>query len=111
MAAPAGSIPGAHPARHGDFLEIYGTGLGPLKRSQASGAPAPSDPPVETMLPASVTIGGVAAVVNFAGLTPATVGLYQVNAKIPDDAPAGDAVPVIVTISGVASNAVTVAIQ
>ena len=41
-----------------------------------------------TTLP-QVTIGGAAASVLFAGLTPGTVGLYQVNVVVPATATTG----------------------
>jgi uncharacterized protein (TIGR03437 family) len=58
-----------------------------------------------------VTVGGRAARVLFAGLTPGTIGLYQINVEIPSDSPTGDAVPVVVTQKGVASNAATIAVR
>jgi uncharacterized protein (TIGR03437 family) len=53
----------------------------------------------------------VNAIVNFSGLAPGYVGLYQVNVQIPDTAPSGDAVPVILGIGGVTANTVTIAVQ
>jgi len=61
---------------------------------------------------ASVTIGGQAAAVAYAGPAPESVqGLYQVNATVPAAAASG-AQPVAVTIGGVASQSgVTVSVQ
>jgi len=53
----------------------------------------------------------VNAIVNFSGLAPGYVGLYQVNVQIPDTAPSGDAVPVILSIGGATANTVTIAVQ
>jgi uncharacterized protein (TIGR03437 family) len=54
----------------------------------------------------TVTIGGVPVPVIFSGLTPDSVGLYQVNATVPFDVPAGNQ-PMVVTVGGVSSKAVT----
>ena len=92
-------------------MQIYGTGLGPVTNQPASGDPAPSDPLSETVMTPTVTIGGVSATVNFSGLAPGFVGLYQVNATVPDNVPTGDAVPVVLNIGGAASNTVTIAVH
>jgi uncharacterized protein (TIGR03437 family) len=56
-----------------------------------------------TVLP-TVTIGNIAAHVDFSGLTPESVGLYQVNVDVPSDAPTG-LQPIVVSIGGVDSKA------
>jgi uncharacterized protein (TIGR03437 family) len=108
VAAPAGALPGSRPARRGEFLEIYGTGLGPVSRTPSDGAKASSALSV-SQIP-DVTIGGVAASVAFSGLTPGSVGVYQIDVQVPPGTPLGDAVPVVVSLNGTASNTVTVAV-
>jgi uncharacterized protein (TIGR03437 family) len=49
--------------------------------------------------------------VQFSGLAPGFVGLWQINVQIPSNAPTGSAVPVYVVLGGVRSNSVTMAIQ
>jgi uncharacterized protein (TIGR03437 family) len=49
--------------------------------------------------------------VQFSGLTPGDVGLYQVNAQVPAGSPKGAAVPVAISIGGATSNTVTIAVQ
>ncbi len=50
-------------------------------------------------LPVTVTIGGVPAVVQYAGgVSGLVAGVMQVNVQIPANAPSGDAVEVIVTV-------------
>jgi len=56
-------------------------------------------------------VGGKPAVVQFAGLTPGFIGLYQVNVQIPEGVTAGSAVPLVVTSGGVPSNTVTLGIR
>jgi uncharacterized protein (TIGR03437 family) len=108
MAAPAGAFPGSRPARQGEYLEIYCTGLGPVSRTPSDGAKASTAPSV-SQIP-SVTVGGKAAPVAFSGLAPGTAGVYQIDVQIPVGAPLGDAVPVVVSMNGTASNTVTVAL-
>jgi uncharacterized protein (TIGR03437 family) len=112
LAARQDSIPGmqAQPARPGEFIAIYCTGLGPVTNTPATGQAAPSNPLATTIPTPQVTIGGIPAVVSFAGLVPGFVGLYQVNAQIPGAAPEGNAIPVILSIGGAAANPVTIAI-
>jgi uncharacterized protein (TIGR03437 family) len=61
--------------------------------------------------PLTVTIGGVAAVVNFAGLSPGYPDLYQVNAVVPAGVTPGDQVPVVLNIAGQTSPTVTMAVR
>jgi uncharacterized protein (TIGR03437 family) len=58
-----------------------------------------------TSFPVTVTMNGVLAPVNFAGLAPGFVGLYQVNAQVPEIGPG--TVEVVVTVNGIASTPVT----
>ncbi len=44
---------------------------------------APSNSVVQTAAPVTLTVGGVAATVSFAGLTPSQTGLYQINFTVP----------------------------
>ena len=57
------------------------------------------------------TIGGIAATVQFAGLSPGYVGLYQVNVVVPKGVTVGPAVPVVITQNGISSNMATIAIH
>jgi uncharacterized protein (TIGR03437 family) len=99
------------PAHAGDYLEIYSTGLGAVTNTPQTGAVALVTPLSYLIRNATVTIGGVAAPVIFAGLAPGYVGLYQVNAQVPQGVAAGDGVPVIVSIGTAASNPVTISVR
>jgi uncharacterized protein (TIGR03437 family) len=90
-------IAGATPAQPGEVVLLFGTGFGPTDPA------TPTNQLVTTaaVLPANsvqITIGGVAAAVQFAGLTGS--GLYQFNVTVPASLPSGDAV-VVATIGGV----------
>jgi uncharacterized protein (TIGR03437 family) len=93
------------------YILIYCTGLGPVSNTPASGAPAPSSPLAETTTTPIVTIGGVKATVQFSGLAPGYVGLYQVNAQVPASTAPGTAVTVTISIGGAMSNTVTIPVS
>jgi uncharacterized protein (TIGR03437 family) len=97
LVGPAG--PTSRPAAPGEVIEIYGTGFGATTPAMPTAQLVSQAAP--TTLPVTMTIGGVAAEVQWAGLV--SSGLYQLNAKIPTLA-AGDQ-PVQTTISGFQSPA------
>jgi uncharacterized protein (TIGR03437 family) len=111
LAAPTKDFPDARPAKIGEFISIYCTGLGDVTNRPGLGSQSPSNPLARTLLMPTVTIGGVTATVAFSGLAPGYVGLYQVNVQVPDTAPTGPAVPMVLTIGGVASNTATIAVE
>ena len=61
-------------------------------------------------LPASISVGGVQATIDFIGIPPGFVGVTQINFKIPANAPVGKQ-PVVVTVGGVASAPVNVTVS
>ena len=100
------------PAFLGETVVIYCTGLGSVTPKVTEGQPAPLVPLLSTTdNPVTVTIGGQLAPVSFSGLTPGSVGLYQINAMVPSGIATGDAVPVIVTVAGQTSPPVTIAVR
>ena len=113
VAAPSGTFPGSHPARLGDVVVIYSSGLGPVLPALPSGVAAGAGGTTVPTLanPPRVTIGGQQATIQFAGLAPGFVGLYQVNAVVPSIA-ANAAAPVQITTSqGQVSNTATIAVS
>jgi len=94
------------PARVGESISIFATGLGPVNIPVASGAAAPGAPPyAETVTFPVVIIGEFAASITYSGLAPGFVGLYQVNATIPPGLSAGNQ-QLIISMSGTISNIV-----
>lgn len=94
----------------GDILIVYFTGGGAVHGASSimTGHATPNGLfPVTASY--SATVGGVAASVAFAGLTPGYAGLYQANLTIPS-VPAGQH-PLVLTIGGVASNSTTISIK
>ena len=94
-----GSINGAgHPAKVGDYIQLYITGAGQTDPSGTDGLISAGPGPVPAGA-VNVTIGGQQASVNFAGGAPGAVaGVFQVNAQIPSGITAGSAVPVVVQV-------------
>jgi uncharacterized protein (TIGR03437 family) len=93
-------VDAGNPASPGDWVTILCTGLGPVTNQPATGAPAPLNPLAWTTTVPTVSIGGVAAALNFYGLAPGKVGVYQVNAQVPPGTATGSAVPVTLSIGG-----------
>jgi uncharacterized protein (TIGR03437 family) len=107
-AADYSLVTSSSPARPGEYLLIYCTGLGAVGTSVASGAMAPSVPPDSTVQPPTVSIANLSANVTFAGLAPGFVGLYQINVQAPAGLPTGNQ-PVQTVTFGVVSNIATIA--
>ena len=74
------------PAKPGDIVSLYASGLGPTDPPYLDGMILRQSAPLKN--PISVGIGGVPAPVDFAGIVGA--GLYQINLQVPD-LPDGDA--------------------
>jgi uncharacterized protein (TIGR03437 family) len=99
LVGSASLLPGVttRPASPGEIIQIYATGFGPtfpsLPTSQLVTTPAVIANPIQ------VTIGGVLAVAEYAGLVES--GLYQLNVTVPS-LPSGDAA-LTATIGGVST--------
>ena len=102
LAAPSGAFSNSRPAKVGEYISIYATGLGDVSNRPAAGAASPTSPLSYTVAAPEVTIGGVPAPVIFSGLAPGFVGLYQINVQVPDGVPTGAEVPTVFKIGGVA---------
>lgn len=99
--APVGDpsvVPGAVAPKPGDVVVLWGTGFGATNPAAPAGVLV-SGAPVAVTMP-TVTVGGVAAPVVSAVLTPGDAGLYQVTIQIPATGASG-AVPVLATVGGV----------
>jgi uncharacterized protein (TIGR03437 family) len=96
-----------HPAKPGETVLIYCTGLGAVSSPPADGAAGNGQP---TIVTPTVTIGGTKAIVSFGGLAPGFVGLYQVNANVPSSLTAGNQ-PVVIGVNGATSNSVLLPVQ
>ncbi len=98
--APAGAIAGvtSAPAKPGDVIVLYGVGFGPVSPSIPEGQIVQQ----QNALPSfGISIGGAPATVQYAGLAPNYVGLYQFNVVVPAIA-ANNAAPVTFQVGGTA---------
>lgn len=94
-------VTNSNPVHNNDRLVIYLTGMGKTFPGVDDGAPAPSDPLSVTLVPPTVTLGGTELPVEFAGLTPGSVGVYQINVVVPfKGVPTGFDIPLTVSQGG-----------
>ena len=76
-------VDGNNPATVGERLVIYANGLGPVNGPMVTGQPASSTALEPTTVQATAKMNGTTATVEFSGLTPGFIGLYQVNLIVP----------------------------
>ncbi len=94
------------PARPGQPVVIWGTGLGAISGDDAL-PPAPGD---NTPSGAQVFVGGQPAQVTYQNRNACCAGLDQINIEVPSNV-TGCYVPVVVKTGGVISNTVTIAVS
>jgi uncharacterized protein (TIGR03437 family) len=102
-----GLLPGGTfaPAKAGDVVTLYATGLGVTNPNVAAGQLPGAATSITGTL--QVTIGSTtlpAANVLYAGVAPATAGLYQINILLPATIASGNQ-PVQISVNGIASPA------
>jgi uncharacterized protein (TIGR03437 family) len=104
---PTGGVPGiaTAPARPGDYVAIYATGLGLTDPVFGPGVLANQG--ALTDMPVSVSLNGQALAptdILYAGAAPGYAGVYQINIRVPAGTPAGN-LPVSLNIDGIATPA------
>jgi uncharacterized protein (TIGR03437 family) len=97
-----------HPGVRDEPLTIYATGLGPTTGGRViGGMPSPANPLAVTgklqVFFGNPTISDSGVIVDWSGLQPGTIGVYQINCRIPGTHLSGDALPVTLRIGGVSS--------
>ena len=104
FAAKAGTFAGVAtiPAKPGETIILYGTGLGPTTPATPVGSLVPATPTYETATLPSVTLSNSPVTVLGAALSPNAAALYQVAIQVPNSIARGD-YPVQVSIGGVTS--------
>ena len=93
----------SRPATVGEGFSLLATGLGPTSPAGVTGDNSLVGGTFvarDTVLTPTVTIGGVAAQVFGAVLSPEFVGVYQVVVIPQEGTPVGDAVPVVIEVGG-----------
>jgi uncharacterized protein (TIGR03437 family) len=95
-------VTAVNPLHAGDTVELYATGLG--QTSPNNGLDYAVQQP-------TVTVGGVACPVVFAGAAPGFIGLDQINCTIPAGLTSSASVPVVMASGDRTSNTATLAIE
>ncbi|MBI2815949.1 MAG: hypothetical protein HYX72_03320 [Acidobacteria bacterium] len=101
----------AAPARLGETVLIYVTGLGTTSPPVGDGLPAPTSPLSLVTSEVTVLMGSRTATVVFKGLAPGFAALYQLNVTVPSDAPSGPNVPVAISTPDAFHDQADIAIQ
>jgi uncharacterized protein (TIGR03437 family) len=91
----------AHPVKAGQVLSLYGTGPGPVSTPQVDGVPASGTVKVTGQTRVIVNNAYLPdASILFSGLSPGSVGLWQINILIPKDVPTSNIeVPIAVVLN------------
>ena len=98
-----------NPAAAGSTIAVYLTGQGAVSPAVPTGSPAPLNPFAVAIYPVTATLRGLPANVGFSGLSPGSVGLFQVNLTVP--ALESGSYPLVISINGVASNSALVTVS
>ncbi len=103
-------ISATSPAKPGENIVIYLTGLGATTVNVPSGSPSPSNPLAYVVNTPTLTLNGNSVSLLFAGLTPSLVGLYQINFQVPPSLTTGN-YELTITQGGVTSNTTLLQVQ
>jgi uncharacterized protein (TIGR03437 family) len=100
---PPNSVSGvtSRQAKPGETIVLYGVGLGAVTPTTKAGTITHLLNTVQT--PVQILFGQTAGTVNYDGLAPGYVGLYQINVVVPSVG-ASDASPISIIQGGVSSN-------
>jgi uncharacterized protein (TIGR03437 family) len=78
-------VTAANPAKRGEIVSIYLTGLGAVTPMVTDGAAGETNPLSVVTAPVNVLVGGQPATILFQGLAPDYPGLYVMNVVVPAD--------------------------
>jgi uncharacterized protein (TIGR03437 family) len=73
----------SYPIHLNEWLVIYVTGMGVTSPTVVSGAGSPLDPLAQPVAAPTLYLDGAQLPVEFAGLVPGEVGVYQINVQVP----------------------------
>jgi len=91
----------SNPVHKNDSLVIYLTGLGITSPASQDGTPGALDPLANAIVLPQVTLGGSNLALEFAGMAPGEVGVYQINVKVPSSVQSGLSIPLTISQGGV----------
>jgi hypothetical protein len=77
-------VTSAKPAKAGEVLTLFASGLGPTLPGVDPGQPFTTDPQQIVISPVEVLVNGASGEVLYAGGNPGAVDVYQVDFKVPD---------------------------
>jgi uncharacterized protein (TIGR03437 family) len=97
-----------HPAHRDEPLMLFASGLGLTTGGKVTGGNAAPSNPLAVTAKVEVFFGNplwsqAGVIVDWSGLAPGFVGLYQLNLRVPGDHVNGDSVPITLRIGGVSS--------
>jgi uncharacterized protein (TIGR03437 family) len=97
----------SHPLVRGNVIVLFGTGQGPVPNGPPDGTPATG--PAPTSVTPTVIFGQgdniiQATEVQYSGLAPGLIGVWQINVRVPTTVTAGNQVPVVVYLQSVPTN-------
>ena len=103
-------VSSSKPARSGELVSVFVTGLGPTLPGVDPGQPFPAQPLQMVNSPVAITVNGTAAEVLYAGGYPGSVDSYQINFRVPSGLSAGMA-SLQISAAWIAGPPVLIAIQ
>jgi hypothetical protein len=103
-------VTAANPAKAGELLSVFASGLGPTNPAVSPGRPFPAGSAAPVNAPVQASLNGLPAEVLFAGGYPGAVDAYQVNIRVPAGIGSG-AVTLVLTAGFIPGAAATIAVQ
>ena len=100
----------SRPLASGELALIYAAGLGAVVNQPPNGSAAPASPLPATVSQVTLTLAGMPCEVQYSGLAPGFVGVYQINFRVPANTPRGSQ-DLVLTAAAASSPAVKVAVQ
>lgn len=94
-----------NPLTRGQILQLFATGQGPVANAPPDGQAATG--PLPTAVHPQILLGGMLvpdANVQYSGLAPDLVGVWQINFTVPATVMAGNAVPITVIMNSIPSD-------
>jgi uncharacterized protein (TIGR03437 family) len=97
-----------NPARVGQIVQLFGTGQGFVPNAPPDGTPPQGPTPTQEQAPSLRVVIGSDFVepsdIQYSGLAPSLVGVWQINVRIPERVAPSAAVDVVVQVRSVNSN-------
>jgi uncharacterized protein (TIGR03437 family) len=104
-------VSGASPARQGELITVYATGLGPTDRVRPEALAIPAAPRFLLLDPVTIQAGEAVFSPESSFAAPGQAGVDAVQFRLDSSAPSGISVPFYLTVNGVKSNTLAIPIQ